>query len=146
MPNSAPENSPELYFRLLGPPRVFQAGEELTDFRTAKNEALLYYLAVAGGNQRRATLADLLWQDATEQQARASLRSALYSLRQLLDDHLLITRQTVALDQLRVGCDVLHFERLLRRTGDPEATIVQFEAAVSLYTGDFLSGFHVSNA
>lgn len=143
----APTSSHHLYFRLLGAPRVFLGSDELTAFRTAKHQALLFFLAIAGGSQRRATLADLLWQDAGERQAQASLRAALYNLRQLVGEHLIVTRQTVALPRAtQASSDVVQFDSLLKRTGDPDADIVQLQAAVSLYAGDFLAGFHVTSA
>ena len=56
-----------LGLRLLGTPQVHLDDEAITGFRTAKAEALLYYLAVTGQGHSRETLADLLKKKAAGQ-------------------------------------------------------------------------------
>jgi DNA-binding SARP family transcriptional activator len=61
-----------------------EPGPTLT-MRTRKNEALLAYLALHPGRiHRRESLAAMLWGGASEEQARGSLRHALYELRRVL--------------------------------------------------------------
>ncbi len=135
-----------LGLHLLGPPHVTRHGKHVTGFRSAKAQALLYFLAVTGSTQRRSILAALLWPEADEAQASASLRNVLSNLRALVSDHLTVTREAVTLDREALWLDVAQFDALVRRTGDTETDIVQMEAAISLYHGDFLEGFHVSDA
>jgi WD40 repeat protein/DNA-binding SARP family transcriptional activator len=130
-----------LDINLLGPPQVFRAGQRISGFRSAKARALLYYLAVTGSIQRRTMLSALLWPEVDEQQASASLRNVLSNLRALLGDHLAVTREAVVLHRGALWLDVTQFDELLKRTGDIETDVIQMEAAVSLYRGDFLAGF-----
>ena len=135
-----------LHLSLLGPPRVVRDGRPITAFRTSKGQALLFYLAVTGSAQRRSTLTALFWPERDEAQAGASLRTALSDLRKLVGDHLVITRYTVALRPEAQWLDVAQFDALLKRTGDEQTDVLQMQAAVSLYAGDFLEGFHVPGA
>jgi len=57
-------------------------GTELTP-RTRKARALLAFLALSGNPASRARLADLLWSDRAEEQAKSSLRQAIFELRHL---------------------------------------------------------------
>ena len=54
---------------LLGPPRVEVDGQEIT-FPRRKSLALLAYMAVSDGAQRRDTLATLLWPESSQSKAR----------------------------------------------------------------------------
>src|SRR5438876_790731 len=65
-------------------------------FVSRKTEALLCYLAVTRRPHRRAALATLLWGDLPDERANLSLRQSLHNLRQLLPDHLHVTRGEVA--------------------------------------------------
>lgn len=60
-------------------------GTELTP-RTRKARALLAFLALSGRPAPRARLADLLWSDRAEEQAKSSLRQAIFELRHLGDE------------------------------------------------------------
>lgn len=136
-----------LHLTLLGPPRIFRNQQPLTAFATVKAQALLFYLAVAGqAPLSRDTLTTLLWGEMAEAQARQNLRTVLYDLRRLVGDHLQIERQTVAFDRSsRYWLDV----ELLRRglaPGSAEVDLAARQAAVDLYQGEFLSGFHVRQA
>jgi DNA-binding SARP family transcriptional activator len=70
---------------LLGPPRV-ELGHTVVDIRRRKTLALLVYLAVTNDSQRRDTLATLLWPDASQRDARASLSRDLSVLKKLLEE------------------------------------------------------------
>jgi DNA-binding SARP family transcriptional activator/pimeloyl-ACP methyl ester carboxylesterase len=131
-----------LHLSLLG---GFEArlehGSPLT-FRTQKAQALLAYLAVrAGQPHRRDKLAALLWGAMREEQARTSLRQALYDLRKNLGGAAEILRtegETVSLDSAAVELDVTTFTRIAGEE-TPEA----LEQAALLYRGDLLEGFGV---
>lgn len=108
-----------------------------------KAQALLAYLAVRSGQtHRRDTLAALLWGDATDEQARHSLRQALFAIRQALPPHegeiLDVGSDAVGLRQAAAEVDVAAFEQLLKR-GTAEA----LGEACALYRGEFLEGLGV---
>jgi len=111
---------------------------------TKKAQALLAYLALRPGKAyARDRLAALLWGDTADEQARKSLRQAMYVLRKALPPtqppSLLIEGETIALNPAAVEVDVAVFEQLLGE-GTPEA----LERAVALYYGDLLDGFAVN--
>lgn len=117
-----------------GPPLTFQ---------TRKAQALLAYLALPVGRvHSRDTLAALLWGERSDEQARNSLRQALYDIRKALGVTapavLRIENDAIALIPTAVDVDVTTFTRLLDQ-GTPEA----LEQAAALYQGDLLAGLNV---
>ena len=133
-----------LRVRLLGLPdaRIGESGLIPSD---QKAQALLYYLAASGQAVSRDHLATLLWSESPESNARHSLRSSLYHLRQDLDIDsaatLLVTRNQVQLQLRQDACDVLSFRRLIAANGARELA-----EAVILYRGPLLDGFSAVNA
>jgi DNA-binding SARP family transcriptional activator len=105
-----------------------------------KRFGLLAYLASArpfGFHQRDVLLA-LFWPTLATMQARRALRQALHFLRHVLGEDAIVNRgESVGLSD-RVWCDVREFDRALN-AGAPDE-------ALSLYRGDFLDAFHVSDA
>ena len=100
--------------------------------------ALLALLAVEHPRplSRDKLVADL-WPESGTDDARRLLRESLYILRSALgDDSVLSTGDDLRLNPDRLTCDLWEFEAALARD-DPEA-------AVSVYHGPFLSGFHLS--
>jgi DNA-binding SARP family transcriptional activator len=80
-----------------------------------------------------------LWPESGADDARHLLRESLYILRSALgDDSVLSAGDDLRLNPDRLACDLWDFEAALARD-DPEA-------AVSVYHGPFLSGFHLSDA
>src|SRR5690242_3871761 len=75
--------SASITFRLFGAAQIAIAGAPLA-LHHQKARALLCYLAATGHAHTRDHLAALLWSDALERNARHSLRSTLYHLRQAL--------------------------------------------------------------
>src|SRR5262245_4194818 len=109
----------------------------------AKAQALLAYLAASPGEAHlRDKLASLLWGSTGQEQARSSLRHALFTIRQAvpgLSSGILVTKaQAVALEPTAVDVDVITFERLVA-----EGTAQAFERAASLYRGELLEGLGV---
>ncbi|MEZ4735670.1 MAG: hypothetical protein R3E79_51930 [Caldilineaceae bacterium] len=88
-----------LTFTLFGAPQITLGTQSITDELTPKVSALLIYLAVTGRPHARDVLADLLWSDLPNQQARNNLRYVLPDLRQVVGNYLLITPQTIGFDQ-----------------------------------------------
>ena len=85
----------EVVLSLFGAPRV--AGTPDAAEVGSKSLALLAFLALEPGAHRRDELAALLWSDAPEDAARASLRQALAQIRRAVGDCLEAGRQEVGL-------------------------------------------------
>jgi WD40 repeat protein/DNA-binding SARP family transcriptional activator len=142
---------------LLGPFRVSLDGEPTIDFVSDKARALLAYLAVESDQpHRREALAGLLWPDYPERSARASLRTALANVRQVIGDRtakppfLCVLRQTVQFNpEGDAWVDVTAFTQLLKKQSALMAnrqTIHRLQKAVELYQGDFLTGFSLADS
>jgi DNA-binding SARP family transcriptional activator len=134
-----------LLVTLLGGFEVRSASGPPLALPSRKIQALLAYLARQPGRPvARDTLAALLWGDTSDRQARKSLRQALYVLRKALPGNspaLRVDAGHFMLDSAYLESDVAEFERAVA-DGSPEA----LERAATLYRGDFLEGFHVSEA
>lgn len=134
-----------LTLTLFGAPTLTLAEQPLLGTLSGKALALLSYLAVTERPQRRDTLADLLWSEFNNQQARNNLRYTLHDLRQLVGDFLLITPQTVGFNrQTPYQLDVEILRTALTAKGPFNRQEVQ--RALSLFQGEFLAGFSVRNA
>lgn len=133
-----------LHVRLLGGFELRRAnGMELV-LRSRKAAAVIAYLALQPEReQSREKLASLLWEERPEALARASLRQALLTIRQLLPEHPLITEPRLdwlALDTVGVAIDAESFETAVARGGFDDLT-----AAVHLYRGDVLEGIRIQS-
>lgn len=107
----------------------------------AQRPRLLAYLALrAGDAQSRDRLATLLWEDADEELARASLRQALASVRKCLPDAahaaVLADATSLRLDTSLVDSDVAALRRSLSA-----GTRTALQEILALYRGDLLEGF-----
>jgi len=107
---------------------------------TKKVQGLLAYLSLPPGHAHpRDKLATLLWGGMRDEQARNSLRQALFALRKALaatePPALRPDRDLVALDPGALDVDVVEFERQVA-TGTSDA----LERAAALYDGDLLEG------
>lgn len=138
-----------LQLSLLGGFRVAFAGDpdpasretHVTDFASAKTQALLAYLACTGRRHSRDALATLLWSESGDEAARTSLRQSLASLKRLLGPYLLIERDAVEFNTRSPHTlDVRQFETWVR--GDVQTQ----RDALALYHGDLLRGMAVKNA
>lgn len=104
----------DLKLFLLGSPLIEYDGKPI-DINRRKAVALLIYLAVTGDAHTRDGLGTMLWPDADQRRARASLRSALWDLnKSAIGAGLVVEPETV---QLRVEpglwVDATHFRQLL---------------------------------
>jgi len=89
----------ELRLSLLGQVAIHKDGAPITGFKSSKAVAVLCYLAVADQPIARTTLIGLLWSELGEANALMNLRHVLANLRALVGAHIVITRQTVALQR-----------------------------------------------
>src|SRR5512136_1518070 len=137
--------TPRLTIRLLGAPDVQVAGSPLA-LNNQKARALLFYLAATGRPHTRDHLAALLWSESSDSDARHSLRSDLYRLRQALrpggaDTALSGDGELIALRPAEYDCDVIRFRRLAAETSESSVS-----EAAALYRGSLLEGFTLQNA
>lgn len=98
--------------------------------------SLFVYLVFArrGKLQRRDRLAGMFWGDQSEDRARASLRTALSTLRSILGDDLVLRRgdAEVGIDIAQMQCDAFEFSDAIARD--------ELALALELYRGPFLEG------
>src|SRR5262245_31825227 len=154
--------SEALQLSLLGGLQINLAGKPIISFLSAKAQALLCYLMVTGQPHSREVLAELLWGDRPDTEAKANLRQALSNLRKQLAAYLDISREMVSLNQdVSYYLDVQLFEAVLTPQRDQglnisellaakpieplgktsEVSLEVLRQAVELYRGDFLEGF-----
>jgi TolB-like protein/DNA-binding SARP family transcriptional activator len=131
-------------FSILGGVRLRAADGREVDTLLAqpKRLALLAYLTLARapGLIRRDTLLALFWPEHDQKSARHALSQALHFLRRALGADVIMSRgaDEVGLDIQHIQCDVIEFERALEAD--------DADAALSLYRGELLAGFHLSEA
>ena len=135
-----------LHLTLLGTPQIqlVEDGEEtaVTEFASFKVQAILFYLAHSKQPCPREKLIGLLWPDVPTDNARTSLRSALYNLQKKCPDVLSVNRKTVAIGaECTLLTDVARFCAAVA-TDD----LTDLRTAVSLYRGEFLDGFTIEDA
>lgn len=101
-----------------------------------KSRALLVWLWMHPGPQRRERLAGLLWHDVSD--PRAGLRWSLNQLRGLLGDALQTTRDTVALNHQKVRTDLDALREALR---EPDLRYLpDYKSAMSALESTYLPG------
>jgi DNA-binding SARP family transcriptional activator/tetratricopeptide (TPR) repeat protein len=119
--------------RLLGPLEVELNGAVIDSPASQRPWAVFAYVALARRPVARGELASRFWPDVLDQSARASLRSALWTLRRQLGDEIVVEGERVGLhDDPDAWVDVREFERLT--ADDPEAALALCQR------GDLLEG------
>lgn len=143
-----------LEIRLTGAPTVSVDGAPL-HVDTRKAVALLARLAVAGPRSGRDVLATLLWPDASQDRARASLRRTLSALTTGLGGRWVTAdRADVALAGDDVTCDVRELQRHLEAAtshdhppaASCDACRAGLTAAAGWWRGEFMEGFALRDA
>ena len=153
--------------QLFGSPHIEVIGAPLSQLRSRKIEALLYYLAVMPGQHRRLHLANLLWSESPEATALSNLRYALWNLRQNLSQvPLRAERLTIAFQPTTtLWVDVNEFQAGMKGINSTLAssenvhstfalseqklstdTVMRLQQATDLYHGEFLAGFDLTDA
>lgn len=141
---------PTLKLFLLGPPRFDLDGRPV-EIGLRKAVALLAYLAVDGQAHSRDQLASLLWPDYEPVHSYAYLRRTIWKLNNVLGKGWLDAgREMVGLAaEQPFWLDAAEFEALLVAENDGRevpADIDGLATAVSLYRGEFMAGFSLSDA
>jgi TolB-like protein/DNA-binding SARP family transcriptional activator len=128
--------------KLLGSSSIDTARGALVTGRAAQGRrlALLAILALARGRPiSRDKIVALLWPESTSERARHQLSDAVYIIRGALGENAIRSAgDELLLDPAVLPSDVAQFERSLDE-GHPDA-------AVALYRGALLDGFHLSDA
>lgn len=125
-----------LAIHLLGAPYITDADQPVTIARR-KSRALFYYLAAHPTPVARDHLLAFFWPDADRQGAQQNLRSTLYGLRKSVGDPLHVDDDSIALAPGTM-VDVRTFTAQLAQ---PNADLPTLQAALALYSGDFLQNF-----
>ncbi|HEY0303705.1 MAG TPA: hypothetical protein VGC44_01975, partial [Longimicrobiales bacterium] len=128
---------------LLGPVALTDGSNRSrnSDIPGTKPLALLVYLVLEGAHRpvRRDKVATLLWPDAEQKNARASLSQALHELKKALGDVVTARGQEeLSVDRARITSDCFEFQDL--------ATRGQLEEAVACYRGDVAAGLFVKDS
>lgn len=137
---------PKLRIFLLGEVSIQKEGQPVHGLPSRAAEALFIYLACHPHPVSREKLAELLWAERSPAQALTNLRTVLTSLRRELGGYLSIERDTLAFTGADdAWLDIAEFERQVRDLGIPADSreMSQLQAALDLYRGDFLEGFHL---
>ncbi len=146
----AASQSVALKFYLLGPLRIERAGERL-HLPRRKVELLIAYLLLHPGRQSREQLATLFWGDASDAQARHSLRTALATVRgTLAPDLFLADRDYVQLNpDFACWVDLHELLALGTHTGGNNtggnnigSNNSPLAAKLALWQGDLLEGYY----
>ncbi|MGD2144111.1 MAG: BTAD domain-containing putative transcriptional regulator [Anaerolineae bacterium] len=148
--------------KLLGGLEITLGGSPVVDFTSKKSPALLIYVAMTGRPHSREALSGLLWGESADSRARASLRTVLWDLRQQVPSFVSTDRQTVSFNTeaphwLDVAAFADAIENIPRpsaedqeRNGDrallTQPQVKALDEAVSLYRGEFMAGFFISEA
>ncbi len=132
------------HLSLLGPFSLTGPSGEAIEIGSKKNRVLLAMLASAPGrSMSRDALADVLWAEHSEEQARNSLRQAIAVLRKELNGHetnfFAEPSSTVALRSGQISFDTDTFLSDIKL-----GTAESLERAVSLWRGSFLADVIVS--
>ncbi|ULH18337.1 AAA family ATPase (plasmid) [Deinococcus sp. KNUC1210] len=131
-----PLPTPPVEFKLFGMPAIRSGSMDLTP-SVRKSLALVAYLALEGATDR-SRLADLLWSELTESDAKRNLRQELWRLqRSPLAPWLEAKPGSISLFPT-VQTDVAAFRQRLSETRDDDA--------LALYTGPLLEHLEVSGA
>ena len=123
--------------KLLGITEVFN-GENKVYFSYKKAEALFYYL-LTQKQVSRDVVVNLLWGEINEEIAKKNLRNAVYSIKKIFNEKVIISpkRSLLMLNpNIEFRCDIY---KLLDKDDSNEKD-------VNLYVEDFLEGFYVKDA
>ncbi|MEZ4868127.1 MAG: BTAD domain-containing putative transcriptional regulator [Caldilineaceae bacterium] len=139
-----------LKIKFFGIPQLTLGAEFLNLSLNSRDLALFAYLCVTRQPHSRSMLADLLWYDLSEQDAKNNLRYLLRNLKKEVGDYLLVDGQSVAFNQdLPHWCDATVFMTQLvpnasSMLAQTEPTLLQ--GVLDLYTGELLAGLQIQDA
>lgn len=135
----------------LGGVHVIHGTDRHSGLVSLKAQALLIFLACGQRQYGREVLADLLWDERSQSQASSNLRYLLSSLRKQLGDYVTITRKYAGVNpEADIWLDAIVLEQglhTIRNQGglSSASMIEEVKKMLTLYKGEFLEGFHVSD-
>ncbi|MEG3166460.1 BTAD domain-containing putative transcriptional regulator [Sphingomonas sp. PB2P19] len=132
--------APTLLLRLFGEVRLCEGGKDISP-RSRKTRALLAYLSVVPSQSAgRHRLADLLWSDRADEQARGSLRQAIAEVRRCASGSalLFVYRDRVTINPCRITTDLHEIESAAMARNVPE--LARLMAQLNGGFGDDLNG------
>jgi DNA-binding SARP family transcriptional activator len=143
---------PSLVVYCLGPFRVYQNDQLITDWESLKARSILKYLtAHRGAPIAKDILMDVFWSDADPEAARRNLHQAIYSLRQTLRrghpefQHIQFENDCYLLNpEMDIWLDCEEFEKhvqvgqRMEAAGRPAEAMAEYGIAEGLYQNDFL--------
>ena len=144
-----------LTVKLLLTPSFQVQNQVLSHLITGRAAALLTYLLVTRQPHSRTQLADLLWADVPEQQAKTNLRYRLSDLRKVVGDYVIANNETVTFnEELPHWVDVTAFTTYMTTAtvttvAIPTTPTVEpdlLQELLNLYKGEFLSSFQLEEA
>jgi DNA-binding SARP family transcriptional activator len=122
---------------ILGEPRLLAPEGELADLPPGKRLALLAYVALSSEPPSRDRLASVFWSRSPPERARASVRQALWLLRNTLGEEVFSSLDPIRLDRGRLVTDAEELESLLA-AGD-------VDRALDLWRGPPFEDFGLPN-
>lgn len=123
-----------LSLTLFGSPHIVLADQEII-FSFSKMNALLFYLAIHKTSTRD-EMANLLWPDKSEKDAKRNLRNTIYQVNKLLDGEYIKSLNNKLLQlnpDYPISCDV-------------DAFLACPQQAFGLYKGPFLKNFYIRDS
>ena len=136
--------------RFFGTPQIEYGSDSAAIALSGRELALFAYLCVSRQPSNRSAVADLLWDNHTERQAKTNLRYVLRNLRKAVGDYLIADGQTIGFDQaLPHWFDITSMTTYLApalRTQSAQVEPAILHEVLNLYTGEFLAGFHIQDA
>jgi DNA-binding SARP family transcriptional activator len=145
---NAMDKQKKLTIVTLGTLEIHSDGVLINDL-SQKAKALLVYLARTKQTFTRVYLAELLWPERDEKQALSNLRTLLARLPASIKEHLNISRDTVAMAPTPLAildANIMEqkFSQVAGSRDLSQSLIDQLEDALSLYQGEFMHGFYMS--
>ena len=144
-----PTNSMELRVRCFGRFQVLFGTEEIK-FRTEKAEMLMAFLIDCGGNYiSRNKIIDSLWEDFDGDRAIMHFNTTLHNVKKALvhfgvQVEIQYEKGNYRLETKALDCDYLKFLDFKKTTSNAcVSTIRSYENIVSLYAGEYLSGWNL---
>lgn len=140
---------------LFGPPRILR-GDDQIHISLRKSVALLAYLAVTRQPHSREALSTLFWPEVDHRTALGNLRRALYRIRQVLGENILLaSRTTTQLNaEADIWVDIGVFQEHSSACLNPSSSggtldqfcVLRLQEAEKLYRDDFLAGFNLPDS
>lgn len=130
---------------LMGEFQCLGSDGQNLEITAAKDQGVIAILALSGSYScSRSRIIDLLWSTRSKEQAQASVRQSLWSLKKALgdgtDDVLQIDRKRIRSNPDKIKTDIDEFWDLIK---SPESELL--EKAVTLYRGDLLEGLVIQD-